>query len=285
MGDNYIINEAKASDVKGNSIVANMARDYLKKYPTFFTFRVNEHIKLLEKTLGNKQKDVVKVIVGVLREMVNDMRVGTGTTVIAFTEDKVYAVQKGLIFKENIKILNRERIDDVSITTGMIYAQFNLEDLHVGMIHKKAVPELKEFFEEYIDSKVDVKKDSKVDKQAKEMVVENFIAKRYADGIINEELFKVEVEDLDNGGTRTKEIDAPTENEAITKAIGALNVDVENIRSVERINEALVMPKKKEKQNDFVSRFMSSKQSKVDFPDHKQRVAVAFSQWERSKKK
>jgi len=50
------------------------------------------------------------------------------------------------------------------------------------------------------------------------------------------------------------------------------------------ITEKLVMPKKEEEKNDFVSRFMSSKQAKIDFPDHKQRVAVAFSQLKRAGK-
>jgi len=51
------------------------------------------------------------------------------------------------------------------------------------------------------------------------------------------------------------------------------------------LNEKLVMPNKGEEQDDFISRFMSSKQAKVDFPNNKQRLAVAFSQWERKNKK
>jgi calcineurin-like phosphoesterase family protein/shikimate kinase len=49
------------------------------------------------------------------------------------------------------------------------------------------------------------------------------------------------------------------------------------------LNEKLITPKKGEEKNDFISRFMSSKQAKIDFPENKQRVAVAFSQWERLK--
>jgi adenylate kinase family enzyme len=48
------------------------------------------------------------------------------------------------------------------------------------------------------------------------------------------------------------------------------------------VNEALTLPKKGEDKNDFISRFMSSELAKKEFPDNKQRVAVAYSQWERA---
>jgi len=43
-------------------------------------------------------------------------------------------------------------------------------------------------------------------------------------------------------------------------------------------------PKKGEKQNDFVARFMSNDTMKKDFPDNDQRLAVAISQWKDRKK-
>jgi hypothetical protein len=50
------------------------------------------------------------------------------------------------------------------------------------------------------------------------------------------------------------------------------------------VNEALAMPKKGEEKNDFISRFMSSELAKKEFPENKQRVAVAYSQWQRDNK-
>jgi hypothetical protein len=58
-------------------------------------------------------------------------------------------------------------------------------------------------------------------------------------------------------------------------------VNPELLESV--LNEKLATPKKGEEKDEFISRFMSSKQAKVDFPENKQRVAVAFSQWQRLK--
>jgi hypothetical protein len=61
----------------------------------------------------------------------------------------------------------------------------------------------------------------------------------------------------------------------------------ENLKKIAKeaaVNEALAMPKKGEEKDDFISRFMGSEQAKIDFPDHKQRVAVAFSQLKRAKK-
>jgi hypothetical protein len=60
--------------------------------------------------------------------------------------------------------------------------------------------------------------------------------------------------------------------------------NLEKIAKKAAINEVLVMPKEDESEDDFISRFMSSKQAKIDFPDHKQRLAVAFSQLKRAKK-
>lgn len=45
----------------------------------------------------------------------------------------------------------------------------------------------------------------------------------------------------------------------------------------------LASPKKGEKQNDFVSRCMSSDSMGKEFPDNKQRTAVCMSQWRKSK--
>jgi len=38
-------------------------------------------------------------------------------------------------------------------------------------------------------------------------------------------------------------------------------------------------PKDGEEKNDFISRFMSSEAMKKEYPDQKQRVAVAYAQW------
>ena len=43
----------------------------------------------------------------------------------------------------------------------------------------------------------------------------------------------------------------------------------------------LPKPKKNEKQNDFISRCMSSDVMQDEFSDHKQRIAVCYSQFRR----
>lgn len=50
------------------------------------------------------------------------------------------------------------------------------------------------------------------------------------------------------------------------------------------LNEKLALPKKGEEKQEFISRFMSTELAKKEFPDNKQRVAVAYSQWERKDK-
>jgi hypothetical protein len=45
------------------------------------------------------------------------------------------------------------------------------------------------------------------------------------------------------------------------------------------------IPKKGEKKSEFVSRYMGSKEAQKSFPDQKQRVAVAYSEFDRKKKK
>jgi 1,2-phenylacetyl-CoA epoxidase PaaB subunit len=115
------------------------------------------------------------------------------------------------------------------------------------------------------------------------------IADKTAKYRINEEIFKVkfavETEDGKDEGT----VEAQTEDQAIKMAIEKYNIDVENILHLKRqsdntLNEKLTMPKKNEEKDDFISRFMGSELAMKEFPDNKQRVAVAFSQWDRSKK-
>lgn len=40
-------------------------------------------------------------------------------------------------------------------------------------------------------------------------------------------------------------------------------------------------PRQGEEKQDFISRFMKSKPMQAEYPDNKQRVAVAYSQWRR----
>lgn len=42
-------------------------------------------------------------------------------------------------------------------------------------------------------------------------------------------------------------------------------------------------PNKGESEKDFIARFMSSEEAKKDFPDEKQRLAVAYSEWKKHK--
>lgn len=43
----------------------------------------------------------------------------------------------------------------------------------------------------------------------------------------------------------------------------------------------LLKPKKDETKKDFISRFMKDENSKKEFPNVKQRIAVAYSQWKK----
>lgn len=42
-------------------------------------------------------------------------------------------------------------------------------------------------------------------------------------------------------------------------------------------------PMRGEKQQSYISRYVKSKRSKKDFPDIKQRLAVAYSEYDRAK--
>jgi hypothetical protein len=44
-------------------------------------------------------------------------------------------------------------------------------------------------------------------------------------------------------------------------------------------------PEKHESMNDYVSRFMGSKESREDFPKQSQRAAVAYSKFRKRKRK
>lgn len=46
----------------------------------------------------------------------------------------------------------------------------------------------------------------------------------------------------------------------------------------------LPTPNKGEKQSDFISRCMGNDSMNSEFPDNKQRAAVCYSQWKKSKK-
>jgi hypothetical protein len=75
-----------------------------------------------------------------------------------------------------------------------------------------------------------------------------------------------------------------TEREAIETELifGNIFETVDKVMII--LSEKLIKPDIAEDKNDFISRFMSDEQAKKEFPENKQRLAVAYSQWERSKR-
>lgn len=258
----YQLNEAKASDIKGTGRISQLAREYLAKYPTKFTFRANKHVETLEKYLGKRAEEVVKVVIGGHYIFTYEGPVWTGTAAVAFTNDKIFVSQKGLLFgTENVKMINRDKIDDVQISRGVIYGMFTIharsEHLVVGVIHKNALQELQDFLEKYADSKIKIKQSQEPDTLSKQVVNESLIE---AAANLSEEFFAVEVEKAP-GETHSETIEADTEKEAITKIIEKLGIDVENIKHLQRINEAegddsdgndSKKPTKKSEVDDFI---------------------------------
>jgi hypothetical protein len=45
----------------------------------------------------------------------------------------------------------------------------------------------------------------------------------------------------------------------------------------------LPTPNKKESQSEFIARFMSNPLMKKEYPEEKQRLAIAYSQWKKKK--
>jgi hypothetical protein len=233
----YLLNEAKASDIKGTGRVANLAREYLTKYPTKFTFRANKHVETLEKYLGPKAKEVVRVVIGGYFVQTSEGPQWSGTAAVAFTNDKVFVAQKGLLFgTENVKTINRDKIDDVQITRGIIYGMFTIharsEYLVVGVLHKNALEELQEFLEMYADAKIKIRVSREADVLSKQVVNES-LAEALAN--LNEDMFRVTLTDQGGQEVEYPYVEADSEDEAITKAIDSFDVDAENIKSVERL--------------------------------------------------
>ncbi len=289
VNETYILNEAKASDIKGTGRVSQLAREFLEKYPTKFTFRANKHVEVLEKYLGKRVEDVVKVVIGGHFMYTYNGVQWTGTAAVAFTEDKIFVAQKGLLFgMENVKTINRDKIDDVQISRGAIYGMFSIharsEFLAIGVIHKAALEDLQEFLEKYADAKIKVKQSQEPDQLSKQVVNESF-----AEAVFNlsEDFFAVEVEHPD-GETESDTIEADDAEEAIDMAIEMFEVDAENIVHLQKLeesdlNEKLTRPHKGEEKQEFISRFMTDELAKKEFKDNKQRVAVAYNQWERGR--
>jgi len=64
-----------------------------------------------------------------------------------------------------------------------------------------------------------------------------------------------------------------------------MEFDILSLMTLDRRN-FMPYPTEKEDRNDYIKRFMESEEAKKDYPDEKQRVAVAYSLWrEHSKAK
>jgi hypothetical protein len=257
LNEKYVLVESKASDIKGTGRVAQLAKEYLAKYPTKFTFRANKHVETLEKYLGNRAKEVIRVVIGGHFVPTHEGNQWSGTCAVAFTNDKIFVAQKGLLFgTENVKTINRDKIDDVQISRGVIYGMFTVharsEYLVIGVLHKDALQELQQFLEKYADAKLKIKPSQEPDQLSKQVVNESLAEALFNN--LSEDFFAVEVEKAP-GEVHSDTIEADTEDEAITKAIEMFGVDVENIRHLQRINEAEgddEKPKKKSEVDDLM---------------------------------
>jgi hypothetical protein len=269
LNESYLLlSESRASDIKGNGRLAKMAREYLEKYPTKFTFRANKHVETMERYLGKRVNDVIKLVIGGYYISTMDGPMWKGTAAVAFTDDKIFVAQKGLLFgTETVKSINRDKIDDVQITRGVIYGMFTIharsEHLSIGVLHKNSLQEMQEFLEMYADSKIRIKTSSEPDLLSKQVVNESLLE---AVANLGEDFFAVEVEKAP-GEIHSDTIEADNEEDAITKTIEMLGVDVENIRHLQRINEErdesykgdASKPKKKSEVDDIMDEFSQPK--------------------------
>jgi hypothetical protein len=113
-------------------------------------------------------------------------------------------------------------------------------------------------------------------------------------GNIFEDVYKVTA--IGQGGTETSyEYERASAEDAKKAGIDGFDVPEKNILKVEKmdhdkpqnpkpnvdqgpLSEGLITPTSAEDKNDFISRFMSDELSKKEFPENKQRLAVAYSQ-------
>lgn len=96
------------------------------------------------------------------------------------------------------------------------------------------------------------------------------------------------IEDLQTKKARIMGAENPEESGVMNEAVKKLYRFVGPIKNksllqekIQLLNEKLTRPHKGEKKQEFISRFMGTELAKKEFPDNKQRVAVAYSQWER----
>jgi len=188
--------EAYAVQVRSTSSFAQKVKEYLDKHAVFFTFRINRHIDVMERYLKNiPPESILKVIVGMqyiptkgqvgIGELGKigmstgiDTYMNTGTVILAFTNDKIYIGHKNIIFGEYIKTINRNRIDDITIIRGLIWANINIESrsekIIIGQIHKNATEEIQHFLDDYANVDVKLERSNKFDDIPEMAFSENF---------------------------------------------------------------------------------------------------------------
>lgn len=173
--------------VKSNSKIANLVKDYLRRYGVKFTYRINKHIEATERLFKGNPDDIKLAMVAMPINWITNSygqleKTLEGTRIILFLNDKICIYGQGIISGGKSRVYQLSEIHDVVVNEGLVWATITINykqtnnahesSITLGRVHKQAIPALQSFFAQYSNAKFK-KTFSKVDDEEKGLT-ENF---------------------------------------------------------------------------------------------------------------
>lgn len=124
--------------------------DYLKRYPTTFAWRIQQHSRVIAKHL-NADEEVYYVFPA--QRNPDSLNIFT-TCLVALTNKRILIGQKRVLWGYNITSITPDMFNDFELSKGLIFGKLNIdtvkEVIRLSNLNQKALVEIETNLSEYI---------------------------------------------------------------------------------------------------------------------------------------
>ncbi len=128
----------------------NRVSEFLKKYPLTIAFRLNQHVKILDKHL-NEGEEIFYVFPAQKNPNVFDI---FSTCVIAFTNKRILIAQKRVVPGYRINSITPDLFNDFQVYKGLIFGKVDIdtvkEMVQLSNLDPRSLVEIETNLSEYL---------------------------------------------------------------------------------------------------------------------------------------
>ena len=133
--------------------IYKQAREFKKKYPSTFVFRLKKHAKIIEKHLNYDEK-VIYTFAAQKNESPLDI---INSYIVVLTNKRIVLGRKRLVFGYFFDSITPDMFNDLNVVGGIIWGKVNIDTIKeyvtLSNISKRALPEIETQVSSYMMKK------------------------------------------------------------------------------------------------------------------------------------